>query len=55
MLTSIIQSESHNKKAFKIDQSRLSYPIQRRDENFVMLLCRKKIERLGEPFSIEVL
>lgn len=49
----VIQSESHDKQAFKIDQLRCH--IQYKDER---KLCDatvlKEIERLGEPFSIEV-
>lgn len=51
----VIQSESHNKKAFKIDQ--LQCYVQYKDERE---LCKativpKEIEGLGEPFSVEVL
>ena len=50
----VIQSESHNKKAFKIDQ--LQCYVQYKDERE---LCKatvvpKEIEGLGEPFSMEV-
>ncbi len=49
----VIQSESQNKKAFKIDQLRCH--VQYKDGRKLSdATVPKKIKRLGEPFSVEV-
>ena len=49
----VIQSESHDKKAFKIDQLRC-YVQYKDGRKLCDATVPKEIERLGEPFSIEV-
>ena len=49
----VIQSESHDKKAFKIDQLRC-YVQYKDGRKLCDATVPKEIKRLGEPFSIEV-
>ena len=49
----VVQSESHDKKAFKIDQLRC-YVEYKDGRKLCDATMRKNIERLGEPFSVEV-
>ena len=49
----VIQSESHNKKAFKIEK--LTGHVQYKDERkLIDVAVPKMVERLGEPFTIKV-
>ena len=49
----IIQSESHNKKAFKIEK--VTCWVQYKDERkLIDVAVPKVVERLGEPFTIKV-
>ena len=49
----VIQSESHNKQAFKIDK--VTCHVQYKDERkLIDVAVPKVVERLGEPFTIKV-